>query len=93
MQQPEGIRAGSTVTIAGLTGPTLCAIIVTAWPQLPHTSPRQNTVHGDLALLMEALFHTEQVLIGQVGKYKIVKQLQKAVWLARYRPFPYSITI
>ncbi|KAI7784200.1 serine/threonine protein kinase [Diaporthe eres] len=32
---------------------------------------------------MATLFHTEQVLIGQVGKYKIVKQLQKAVWLAR----------
>lgn len=36
---------------------------------------------------MAALFHTEQVLIGQVGRYKIVKQLQKAVWLARYRLF------
>ncbi|POS69472.1 serine/threonine protein kinase [Diaporthe helianthi] len=32
---------------------------------------------------MAALFQTEQVLIGQVGKYRIVKQLQKAVWLAR----------
>lgn len=33
---------------------------------------------------MATLFHTQQVLTGQVGRYKIVKQLQKAVWLARY---------
>lgn len=39
---------------------------------------------------MATLFHTEQVLIGQIGKYKIVKQLQKAVWLARYPPFSLS---
>lgn len=32
---------------------------------------------------MAALFYTEQVLLGQVGKYKIVKQLQKAVWHAQ----------
>jgi hypothetical protein len=36
---------------------------------------------------MATLFHTGQVLVGQIGKYKIVKQLKKAVWLARCRPY------
>lgn len=33
---------------------------------------------------MAAFFQTGQVLIGQISKYRIVNQLQKAVWLARY---------
>lgn len=33
---------------------------------------------------MATLFHKGQMVIGQVGKYKIVKHLQNTVWLARY---------
>lgn len=43
---------------------------------------------------MATLYHMQQVLTGQFGKYKIVKQLQKAVWLARYQPiylFDYKV--
>lgn len=33
---------------------------------------------------MATLFPKGQIVIGQVGKYKVVKHLQNTVWLARY---------
>lgn len=111
-----GTSAGNTVTIPPLTKHALCDILATAWPQLPPTSPAENTFQSDLPTLhltisnfrldilptwgilhhryffMAALFQAEQVLIGQAGKYRILKQLQKAVWLAKYETSPYFIT-
>ncbi|KAK2601336.1 hypothetical protein N8I77_010791 [Diaporthe amygdali] len=52
------------------------------------TTLRDSLVGGKLELnlsvpSMTTLFHPEQILIGQVGRYKIITQLQNAIWLAR----------